>query len=138
MPSVVNRDHAVEYQDSSVQRSIVAGADGSADPLIAGRTGHNTFIRRIVVSVTTSAAQAFTFRTNNATPVVIYTIPASAAVGDYEVTFSQEGNEGYMIPTGEDLDLAMGGAGPAGIVIVEAHRRLASNTPITADAYKTA
>lgn len=138
MPSVWNRDNAVEYQDCSVQRSIVAAGDGSADPLIAGRTGHNTFVRRILVVVTTSAAQAFTFRTNNAAPVVIFAVAASAAVGTYEAEYAQEGNEGYMIPTGEDLDLAMGGAGPAAIVIVEAHRRLASNTPISADSYKTA
>ena len=138
MPSVWNRVTAVEYPDCSVQRSIVTGADGSADPLIAGRTGHNTFVRRILVVVTTSAAQSFTFRTNNGTPVVLYAIAASAALGVYEAEYAQEGNEGYMIATGEDLDLAMGGAGPGAIVIVEAHRRLASNTPISADSYKTA
>jgi hypothetical protein len=131
-------DYSARYKDVSVQRSIVAGADGSADPLIAGTAGFNIVVRRIYVQVTTSAAQTFTFRTNNLTPVVLFAVAASAAVGGYEAEYVDELTEGYVIPAGEDLDLAMGGAGPAAIVMVEAHKRLAANTPITMSAFAAA
>jgi hypothetical protein len=138
MPVVQNKDYSTHFKDVSTQLSIVVGSNGSADPLIAGTAGWVIVVRRIFVDVTTSAAQSFIFRTNNATPVVLLTIAASAVVGPYEAEYSQEGGEGYVLPAGEDLDLLMGGAGPAGIVIVEAHKRLAANTPVTAAAFAAA
>lgn len=135
MPTVAEKNYATYFKDVSVSRSVVAGADGSADPLIAGTAGFVIVVRRITVSATTSAAASWTFRTNNVTPVVLFAVPASAAAGAYEVDFADEMSEGYVLPNGEDLDLSMSAAGPAGIARVEAHKRLADNTPISAAAY---
>ncbi len=135
MPVIVNKNQAAYFKDVSVQRSIVTGSDGSADPLIAGTAGFVIVIRRISVQITTAAAQSFTVRTNNGTPVVLLFLANSTAVGSYSANFSAEGAEGYVLPAGEDLDLAMSGAGPGGIVSVEAHKRLASNVPIAAATY---
>lgn len=138
MSIVQDKRYASNFKDVSVQRSIVAGSDGSADPLIAGTAGFSIVVRRIMVAATTSAAASYAFRTNNVTPVVLFAIPASAAAGTYEAEYAQEGNEGYVLPAGEDLDLAMSAAGPAGIVIVEAHKRLAETVPITMAAFAAA
>ena len=138
MSIVRNADYASQFKNVSTQLSIVAGSNGSADPLIAGTAGFCIVVRRIFVSNTTSAAQSYIFRTNNATPVVLFTIAASAVVGPYECDFVDEGTEGYVLPAGEDLDLLMGGAGPAGIVLVEAHKRLAETVPISMSAFAAA
>ncbi len=137
MQTVANRDYVSQFKDVSTQRSIVAGVSGSADPLIAGTAGFVIVVRRIVVEITTSAAQSFTFRTNNATPVVLKSIAASATVGNYETVYG-DGNEGYVIPDGEDLDLLMGGAGPAAVYVVDAYKRQAANTALTQAAYAAA
>ena len=135
MPTVIDKNYATYFKDVSVSRSLVAGSDGSADPLIAGTPGFVIVIRRIAVIATTSAAASYTFRTNNATPVVLFTVPASAVAGPYGADYMHALSEGYVLPAGADLDLAMSGAGPAGIVRVEAHKRLADNTPISAAAW---
>jgi hypothetical protein len=138
MPTIKDKNQATYFKDVSAQRSIVTGADGSADPLIAGTAGFVIVVRRIHVTITTAAAQSFTFRTNNGTPVLLLFLANSTAIGSYEANFSKEGAEGYVIPDGEDLDLFMSAAGPGAIVYVEAHKRPASNTAMTATAFAAA
>lgn len=114
------RDRVV-HQDCSVQRSIVAGVDGTATPLIAARNAATSIVvRKITVVVTTSHATAYIFRTSNGTPVILVNLEASKDEGIYEFRF---GEKGYEIAAGENLNLAMGGAGPAAIVIVDAHHK---------------
>lgn len=137
MQTIFNRDYVTQFKDVSTQRSVVAGSDGSVAPLISGTTGFVIVVRRIVVEVTTVAAQSWTFRTSNGTPVVLKAVPASAVAGTYETIYG-DGNEGYVIPDGESLNLAMGGTGPAGICVVDAYKRAAANTPLTQAAYAAA
>lgn len=115
------------FQDVSVQVSAVAGVDPSAT-LIAAKDEHCNVIRKITVIVTTSAAQAWIFRTSNGTPVVLANLEASKDEGVYEFPF---GEKGYLIPENEALNLAAGGAGVAGIIIVDAHRRPAPGRALT-------
>jgi hypothetical protein len=138
MPTNWNRDYQSNYKDVSVSRVVVAGVDGDSDPLIAGKAGHVIVVRRIAIIVTTTNAATWTVQTSNGTPVVLAFVgdTTTTGAGMREFVFSQEGSEGYILPAGEDVDLAMSAAGPAGIVHVEAHMRLAANTPITADAFK--
>lgn len=113
------RDHVL-YQDCSVQLSAVAGVDPSAAPLIAAKDQYHITVRKITIIVTTSAAQAWLFRTSNGTPVILANLEASKDEGVYEFPF---GEKGYDIPDNEALNFFAAAAGVAGIVIVDAHRR---------------
>ncbi len=116
-PSTALRERLI-FQDVSLQLSIVASGDASAT-LIAAKDQHTIIVRKITIIITTSHATALIFRTSNATPVILVNLEASKDEGIYTFEF---GEKGYTIPENEALNLATG-AGPAAIVIVDAHRR---------------
>lgn len=110
-----------QFQDMTTQKSITTGVDGSANPLITVKDAYHTiYVQRITVSVTTANAGTYTFRDSADTPVLVFGVPTNAAVGDHHVDF---GDKGYGLTEGKDLDLAMSGAGPGAVVVVEAYQK---------------
>lgn len=110
------------FKNVSTTLSMLAGADPSSDPLIAcPGSKYTLFIQKIEVITTTDAAIALTFRDSAGTPVVIAVQAASPGVGRRVLL---DVTEGVPLTEGKDLDLAAGGAGLAGRVIVEAYAKL--------------
>jgi hypothetical protein len=118
-PSTSLRERLI-FQDVSVQVSAVAGVDPATTSLIAAKDEHTIVLRKITCIITTAAAKFWSFRTSNGTPVVLALLEASKDEGQYVFEF---GEKGYTIPENEALVLATDGAGVAGIIIVDAHRR---------------
>lgn len=106
--------------------SWVAGGAPSVDPVFAGKAKEHIWITRITICITTSAAQSVTVR-DDGTPTPIFSVPASAAVGAYEVEF---GDDGYQVGAGLGIDLVGSGAGTAGTWVIEGYRK-GGTTPKT-------
>ena len=127
--SVKHSDHRRAFKDVSRSVLLAAGTSPALDPLIAGKAKYSIFITRIMFTVTTVAAQAITFRTNEGTPRVVALLAASAALGGHVLV---ENEEGIDLGDGNDLDVS-GSAGVAGSYIVEGFMRPTAGGVMTPD-----
>jgi len=123
---MANPAKAAEYRrmfrDETITYALTAATDPDRAPLITClNSKHTIYVQRIAVHVTTSAAQAITFRAQTTTTVIPAVLPASAAAGDQHVLIDLE--EGYALPAGEHLEVS-GTAGVAGLIQVQAYQRL--------------
>lgn len=114
-----NDDQLTRYTNVTAQGEVVP-ADVNDIPAIAGAAKHAIVVRRIVINVYTSAAQAFEFRGDGADGVPIFNKAASPAVGPHEIDW---GPLGYQLPVGEGLEIALGATGGNGFSwLAEAYR----------------
>jgi len=106
------------YPDVSSTTTIVGG---TADyTLVTGKTNYTIHVQRIIVWITTSAAQNLSFE-DSVTGLRIANIPASPGTDTrWDFDF---GPEGRPITTGENLVLNASAAGNVGHVEVQAYRR---------------
>ncbi len=103
------------YRDASTTRNF-ATTDGNLT-LITGKTNYTLYIQRIIVMISTSAAQNITFQDSAGSPVYVAKIPASPGVDTrWDFDF---GPEGKALGDGLNLVMAMT-AGNAGHVEVNA------------------
>lgn len=117
---VYNREHRTRYQDKS-KRLILLAADVPTtvgNDFLTSKAGYTLMIQRIAVHVKTAAAQAINFQDDAGTPVVIATLPASAAAGDVHVLLDEE--EGVACTEGKNLDIT-GAAGVAATIAITAY-----------------
>lgn len=114
------------YQDVSAQAQTVA-ADSGVKALVAGITGWQIFIQRILVNVTTSAAQTVTFRAATTETIVLGAVPSAPGVGVREFDF---GEKGWALPVGEGLEQSLSAAGLAFAVVVQAYAKLPADTAV--------
>lgn len=97
------------HRDVSVQGNRGA-ADGSVQPVIAGKPKHTVYIQEIWMNVYTDAAQTATWRPNTSTTKTLWLVPASPGIGEIERQFD---DEGFALPEGEGLELILSAAGLA-------------------------
>jgi hypothetical protein len=112
------------YTNKSIDRTIVA-ADTSAahaDVISPRNSLHTIYIQKIILSITTHAAQTITFRDGAGTPVVI-AAHTDAATG-LSVVEWDFGPEGTPLTQGEELDIILSAAGIAARVHIEAYEKL--------------
>ena len=113
------------HRNKTVSRTVLA-ADVSAthaDIIVPKSSQHTIYVQRITFAPTTYAAQTLTFQDGANTPVVIghMSIPAAApttGICQYEIDY---GPEGTPLTKGEELDVIISAAGPAGRLVVEAY-----------------
>lgn len=98
------------FQDISGSHTVAA-ADSGTVTLKAARDGHTTFVQRIIVYITTDAAQSFTFRDDAGTPKQIAQVPASP--GDETRWDFDFGARGVPLTEAKAFVLALSGAGLA-------------------------
>lgn len=98
---------------------FVVAAGTGADAAVAAKTGHKIYIQRIVIAITTVAAQVIIVRDNAGTPLVAASLAASAAMGPYTFEF---GDEGLPMTEGKQLDI-VNVAGPAYSYVIEGFYR---------------
>jgi hypothetical protein len=87
---------------------------------LAGRAGYTIYIVKITCHVVTAAAQALTFQDDNSTPIVVATLPASAAAGDEHILFDAQNGPGVPLTEGKNLDIT-GTAGVKATIVVVAY-----------------
>lgn len=120
------------YKDKSIDALVAATDSGTINNVIAPRNANWTVhVQRIILSVTTDAAQTLTFQDDNGTPKVIAKSPASPGLG-IEVV-ADFGPEGIPLTQGTNLDIVISAAGLACVYSIEAYEKLtATNTAHTA------
>lgn len=97
---------------------VLAAGTGAA-AAVPAKTGHKIYIQRILIAITTVAAQVILVRDNAGTPLVAASVAASAAIGPYTFDF---GEEGLPMTEGKQLDI-VNVAGPAYSYVVEGYYR---------------
>lgn len=100
--------------------NVVAASDGAANVLFPAVTGHTLFVTRILVAVTTDAAQTFTFQDSASTPIVIAKTKASPGIGPIDFDF---GDDGTPLTEAKSFDLNISAAGLAARVHAEGYYR---------------
>ena len=104
------------YQPFSATGFILAAVAGAAS-VVPARTGHKPVITRIVISITTVAAQIIAVKDTASTPLEVAALPASAAIGVYTWDFGVEG-----LPCTEAKGISIvGTAGPAYAYVIEGY-----------------
>ena len=111
------------YQDVSMEL-VLAAADGDAT-LITGKANYSIFVQRIMVYITTSAAQSLAFEDSATTPYKIWQVTATPV--DETLYSADWGPEGIPLTVGKDFLLNVSAAGVAGTIKVYAYLKQTSN-----------
>jgi hypothetical protein len=111
------------YADKTARGIVLVADSATINNAIAVRNArHAIYVQRIMLAVTTDAAQSLTFQDDNGTPKVVGKSAASPGLG-VEVV-ADYGPEGIALTTGTNLDIVISGAGLACGYVVEAYERL--------------
>lgn len=97
-------------------------ATTGANFITVRNANYQIFVQKIMVNVSTVAAQTLTFADDASTPVVITVLPASAARGNQVIL--DGGAEGVPLTLGKNLDITASAAGVAGSLVVECYQKL--------------
>jgi hypothetical protein len=114
------------HKDVSISRNVLA-TDGNLDGLIASIAKWTIYIQKIIMNVSTDAAQSVTFQDNSATPVIVAKSKASPGLGP--IVFDL-GEEGYALGEGKQLDVKQT-AGLAYTLRIEGYARPTATRSIT-------
>lgn len=118
------------YTDVSMNATIAAATGDTTLISIGSRTSWTIFVQRIIVYITTDAAQSWVFEDDNGTPKKVAEVTTSP--GDETRWDFDFGPIGKPLTEGKDLELNVSAAGLAGTIEVYAYRKLTS--PIAASA----
>lgn len=113
-----------QYMPVTAAGFVLADRAGAAG-VVADKANATFYVQRVVLSITTAAAQVITVRDSNGTPLVIASLAASAALGPYEWNF---GEDGLPLTSGKGVNI-VNTAGPAYAYIVEGYWK--PNSPLT-------
>jgi len=108
-----------EFKAANVTAYVAAGDNYSVTPLslIANKSGYRLRVQKIVISVTTTAAQTQGIRSiTNDVPVAA--LAASPALTAFTWDF---GTRGARVANGEGLEYVNGAAGVACCIVVQAY-----------------
>ena len=109
------------HRDVSTELTFTAST-GDTTLITATSASHTIFVQRIVVWITTDAAQSLSFEDTAGTPVQIAEVTASP--GDSTRWDFDYGEEGTPLTEGTNLNMNVSAAGLAGRVKVYAYQRL--------------
>ncbi len=118
-------DYRCFYQDISGNLTVAA-ATGDTTLVTAKDIYHTIFIQRIIVYVTTDAAQSASFVDSNGTPKKIAEVTTSP--GDETRWDFDFGDAGVPLTEGKNFVLDVSAAGLAGIVTWEGYSKLTAVT----------
>lgn len=110
------------YSDKSVRGRVAAADSATIEDVVAVKNlNYTIYVQRIMLSVTTDAAQSLTFQDDAGTPVVIGKSAASPGLG-IEVV-ADFGPEGFALTTAKNLDIVISGAGLGCVYVIEAYQK---------------
>lgn len=110
------------YKNRTTDVTIAAATQNYADVIAPKSSNHQVFVQKIILSITTHAAQTMTFDDDGSGPAIAAHTDAAAAAGVPSEVVWDFGPEGRPI-TG-NLDITQSGAGIAGVVHIEAYEKL--------------
>ena len=116
--SVFHDEYRRKYTPISYQLTITANADPSAAAIIASKTGHSIVLTRITFNVITDDSHTLIVRDDATTPLNAAIFPASPGVGTRQISYEPQGME---MTEGKNIDLAAGGTGLAGTLLIEGY-----------------
>lgn len=113
--------YRVINHEKSTVATIATGDTTAAGVVTARDANHSLFIQRILLMVSTDAAQTLTFQDSNGSPVVIAKSKTSPGLGLLVV--ADFGPRGKQLTAGKNLDIILSGAGLGCQVDVEAYEK---------------
>lgn len=113
------------YQDVS-GHLLMAAADGDTTLVTVKNSNYTLYIQRIVVYITTDAAQSWAFEDNNGTPKKIFEVTTSP--GDETRWEFWAGDKGVPLTAGKNFVLNASAAGLAGSIEWEGYQVLNNGT----------
>lgn len=120
-PAVAGSNQLSRHENASVQGEVITTDINDVAVIAQTNTKKQLVVRKIILNVYTSAAQAFQFQGDGAGGDPVYNVAASPGVGPRQIDF---GELGYALPAGEGLEIALGGTGGnAFTFLVEAYMR---------------
>jgi hypothetical protein len=122
-------ENRANFTDSSRGALFLATNDFStlgANFIAVRNANWQIWVQKIIVNVTTVAAQTLTFADDAATPVVVGVLAASAGLGAQTVL--DGGDKGIPLTLGKNLDITASAAGVAGSIEVQCYQKLGVNT----------
>ena len=131
MQGFANQEQDTVNRKVVVNLAVLAATTATATSLITARTGFTVYIQKIVISVTTTAAQTTILADSAGTPVVIAGLAASPALGPYTWDF---GPEGTPLTESTGLTYTLSAAGLAYRLHIQAYYRQTSPLTVTAHA----
>ena len=111
------------YSDKSVDLDILTGTASYANVIAAKSASHQIFIQKIILSITTHAADVYTFDDDGAGAVVAAHTDAAAGAGVLSVIEWDFGPAGVALTVGANLDISHSSTGVAKVHI-EAYEKL--------------
>lgn len=118
-------ENRATYHDKSRGVAFTAANDFTVtgvDFIAVKNANYRIYIQKIIVNVTTVAAQTLTFRDDAGTPVVIGLLASSAGIGAQTVV--DGGDLGIPLTLGKNLDIVASAAGVAGTIEVQCYQKL--------------
>lgn len=125
MAASVHSDYGyyrAQYHSANVIEKVLAADTATTTAITAKTARHTIFVQRILLSVSTDAAQSLTFQDTAGTPIVAGKSPASPGLGIEVVC--DFGPEGLALTEGKNLQKVISGAGLACQVSYEAYQRV--------------
>lgn len=115
------------YQDISGNLTMAA-TDSSTTLVTVKNTSHTLFIQRVVVYITTDAAQSWAFVDSNGTPLADCKVTTSPGVDTrWDFDF---GDDGIPCTSGKNFVLTASGAGLAGRIVWYGYAKLNNATAV--------
>lgn len=108
------------WGDLSLTQQIAAATTTITDLIAVKNASYSIFIQKIIVTITTDAAQSLTLQDDASTPLVLAEIPTSPGEGRFEYDY---GEVGRQLTEGKNLDCNLSAAGLVGSVIIQAYQR---------------
>lgn len=113
-----NLEHSTNYPKAVGNIAVLAAGTAAAVSVIAAKTSYTLYILKIVISVTTTAAQTVTLQDSAGTPVVVAGLAASPALNCFTWDF---GPEGLPLTADTGLTYSLSAAGLALRIHVEGY-----------------
>lgn len=111
------------YQDISGQLVFTTATDDTT--LVTARNANSTiYIQRIVVYITTDAAQSIVFEDSNSSPRKVFEV--STSPGDETRWEYYSSDEGFALTEGKNFVMNVSATGLAGHVVWEGYTRITS------------
>lgn len=121
--AVHNDNQLARFENFTVSGCILAGDTGTL-PLLAAKTAHQYYIRRIEVFVIVASTPTAIFRATTTTAFILFELFGSGATPAMTTGRSgiDYGKLGIALPDGEGLELVLSAANNSFTFIVEGYR----------------
>lgn len=113
-----------QFSRKIADTNILTGTAAYADVLIPKSANHQIYIQKITLSITTHAADVYTFDDDGAGPPIAVHTDAAAAAGVLSVVVWDFGPTGRPLTAGANLDISHSSTGVA-VAHIEGYERLA-------------